>query len=118
MEVDGITGGLFASYSSYRYYKPDYLSDYTPIPANIENRFEWEDKIDRLLSEYMEELERDKRRLIGYEIQKVLSEELPLIFTVTNDRVYVIRNKWKNFCPTTSFHPSVWRNFEYMYEAD
>ncbi len=83
---------------------------------NINNRFEWEDKIDRLLSEYGQEFNRDKRRIMGYEIQKILSEQLPLIFTVTDDRIFAIRNKWKNFYPTTSLNPSVWRNFGYMYE--
>jgi peptide/nickel transport system substrate-binding protein len=116
VEVDGITQGLFASYSTYRYYKPNYLSDYTPVPENIANRFAWENDIDRLLSEYSQELDREKRKTIGYEIQRILSDELPLIFTVTDDRVFAIRNKWKNFCPTTGFYPSVWRNFEYMYE--
>jgi peptide/nickel transport system substrate-binding protein len=116
VEVDSITQGLFASYSTYRYYKPNYLSDYTPVPENIEHRFSWEDDIDRLLSEYSQELDREKRKTIGYEVQRLLSEELPLIFTVTDDRVFAIRNKWKNFCPTPGFYPSVWRNFEYMYE--
>lgn len=114
-EVDGI-GGLFVSYSSYRYYKQNYSSDDKPNMENVENRFEWEDKADKLFSEYEKELDRNKRKLIGYEIQKMLSKELPLIFTVTEDRIFAIKNKWKNLNPTTSFYPSVWSKFELMYE--
>ena len=79
----------------------------------------WEvEGLKRTISEYEKELDRGKRKLIGYEIQKLLSQELPLIFTVTEDRIFAIKNKWGNFNPTVNFYPSVWPKFEYMYEID
>ena len=67
---------------------------------------------------YEKELDRSKRKLIGFEIQKLISDNLPVTFTVVPDRVYAIRNKYRNFNPTVRFYPIIWPMMEYMYEVE
>lgn len=114
-EVGGIRG-LFASWESYRFYKPNYTESGKPIQENIEVREPWEDEVDRLFVEYDKELDREKRKIIGYEIQKVLSENIPVIYTVVAENIYAIRKKYKNINPTVRFYPIIWPMMEYMYE--
>ena len=113
----GSMQGLFTTWSDYRFYKPNYTETGRPIPENIENREPWEEKLDELFGSYDKELDKEKRKKIGFEIQKVVSDNLPVIFTVVNERIFAIRNKYKNFNPTVRFYPIIWPMMEYMYEA-
>jgi len=106
--------GLFTTWSEYRFYKPNIFHN-QEIPENVKNKFWWEDKIDDLFNQYEKELDPEKRKVIGFEIQKILSDEIPLIYTIVADRVYAIRDKFGNFNPTVYFWPAIWGGMEYMY---
>ncbi len=115
-EVGGIRG-LFTTWSSYRFYKPNYTESGKAISENIENQEPWESELDTLFAEYEKELDKEKRKGIGFEIQKVVSDNLPVIFTVVNERVFAIKNKYSNLNPTVRFYPIIWPMMEYLYEA-
>jgi len=108
---------LYASYRPYRFWKPHYTNDGQPIPENIAYRLPWEDDLDRLVSEYSAELDREKRKRIGDEIQKILSDEIPMIWTVVNENYYAISNRFRNINATTGFWPSIWPDMVLTYEA-
>ena len=116
-EVGGISG-LFTTWSDYRFYKPNYTSMGREIRENMKNKEPWEETVDELFSKYEKELDREKRKKIGFEIQKVISDNLPVIFTVIPDRIYGISNKYRNVNPTVRFYPIIWPMMEYTYETD
>lgn len=115
-EVDDIAG-LYASYLPYRFWKPHYTSDWQEIPENIAHRLPWEDELDRLVTEYAKELDRAQRKRIGFKIQKILSDEIPMIWTVVSENYYAISNRFRNINPTVQFWPSIWPDMYLTYEA-
>jgi peptide/nickel transport system substrate-binding protein len=109
--------GLYVSYEPYRFWKPHYTNDGQPIPENLAYRLPWEDDLDRLVSEYSKELDRAKRRLIGFQIQKILSDEIPMIWTVVSEDYYAISNRFRNINPMPGFWPSIWGDMYLTYEV-
>lgn len=65
-------------------------------PEQVEPATEWEARIDKLMDEQERELDEQKRIALIYEIQKIFSEEVPLIFLITPTVHIGIKNKWQN----------------------
>lgn len=65
-------------------------------PEQKTPRTEWEAEIDKLVDQEEQEMDEAKRIALGYKIQEIFSEELPLLFLITPDAYAGISNGWKN----------------------
>lgn len=61
----------------------------------------WEAEIDRLFEDGATELDKEKRKKIYHRWQEIVSEELPVIYTVTPTALYAVRNKFGGIKPTS-----------------
>ena len=61
----------------------------------------WEKRIDELFSLGVQELNQDKRKVFYDEYQQIVSDNLPLIYTVLSARQAAVRNKFGNLRPTS-----------------
>jgi peptide/nickel transport system substrate-binding protein len=66
-----------------------------PTPATP-----WEARVNQLFDLGVQELDRAKRKIYYDEWQKIVSEELPLIYTVLSESLFAVRNKFGNLNPT------------------
>jgi len=60
----------------------------------------WEAELDRLFDEGAKELDDLRRREIYRNYQEIIAEQLPVIYTVTPEKIYATRNKIANLEPT------------------
>jgi peptide/nickel transport system substrate-binding protein len=82
-------------------------------PRQKEPSTPWEAKIDSLFSAGVKELDNEKRKEIYYEWQRIISEQLPLIYTVTPEMIFCISNRFGNINP--SLKGGLLHNLEYIY---
>ncbi|BCM88454.1 putative ABC transporter-binding protein [Abditibacteriota bacterium] len=60
----------------------------------------WEAQIDELLRRGVKEMNPSRRRVIYEQLQKIVAQEQPLIYTVVPESIAAIRNKYGNVKPT------------------
>lgn len=60
----------------------------------------WEKRIDELFSLGVQELNQDRRKVFYDEYQQIVSDNIPLIYTVLSARQAAVRNKFGNLRPT------------------
>ncbi|MFT5170023.1 MAG: peptide/nickel transport system substrate-binding protein, partial [Candidatus Omnitrophota bacterium] len=85
-------------------------------PQQEEPATGWEARIDEIFSQGVQELNPDKRKELYDEHQFIVSQQLPLIYTVLNSRLYAVRNKFGNLNPTN--YGGVFHNLEKLYIKD
>jgi peptide/nickel transport system substrate-binding protein len=73
----------------------------------------WEEKIDKIFNQAARTLNRSKRKELYDSWQKIVSEELPVIYTVIPASVYAVRNRFGNLYPTVYGGP--FGEIEYVY---
>ncbi len=56
----------------------------------------WEARIDTLMSQQLRTLDLQKRQAAYFEVQRIMSEQLPLIYLITPNAYVGIKNRWKN----------------------
>ena len=61
----------------------------------------------------MQELDNDKRKELYDEWQMIVSEQLPLIYTVLPESIFAVRDKFGNLFPTPS--GGAFHNIEEIY---
>ncbi|MCJ7544185.1 MAG: ABC transporter substrate-binding protein [Phycisphaerae bacterium] len=66
-----------------------------PRPAT-----DWEAQIDRVFDEGIKELDEQKRREVYWRYQRIATEELPLVYVVTQEGLAAIRTQYANIFPT------------------
>ena len=76
----------------------------------------WEKRIDELFNLGVQELDEDKRKEYYDEFQQIVSEELPVIYTVLSANLTGVRNKFGNLDPTN--YGGVFHNLEEIYIID
>ncbi len=109
--VIGLTGGIEPHFGKNVWTTDGQLHMWYPqqkTPAT-----DWEAKIDELFSQGVKELDENKRKVIYDEFQKVVSEQLPVIYTALSARVSAVRNKFVNLAPTN--YGGVFHNIEEIY---
>ncbi|MBL8013853.1 MAG: ABC transporter substrate-binding protein [Candidatus Omnitrophica bacterium] len=74
---------------------------------------DWEKRIDDLFSKGVQELNENKRKVIYDEFQMIVSEKLPVIYTVLSARIAAIRNKFGNLKPSS--YGGLLHNIEEIY---
>ena len=76
-------------------------------PDQVKPETEWEARIDELFRKQEREFDEQKRIAIFYEIQEIISEELPLIFLNIPITFIGIQNRWKNVS-ISPMSPPLW----------
>ncbi|MDP8212536.1 MAG: ABC transporter substrate-binding protein, partial [Candidatus Zapsychrus exili] len=82
-------------------------------PGQKEPATEWERRIDEIFNLAVQELDEDKRKVFYDEFQYIVSDNLPLIYTVLSSNIFAVRNKFGNLDPTN--YGGAFHNLEEIY---
>jgi peptide/nickel transport system substrate-binding protein len=61
---------------------------------------DWEARIDQIFNLGVQELDENKRKVLYDEYQRIVSQQLPMIYTVLASNISAVRNKFGNLQPT------------------
>ncbi|MBN2097876.1 MAG: ABC transporter substrate-binding protein [Candidatus Omnitrophica bacterium] len=101
----GLTGGIEPHFGSNVWQSSGQLHMWYPKqkkPATY-----WEQRIDDIFNQGVQELDPEKRKVLYDEWQKIVADELPFIYTVLPASLFAVRNKFGNLYPTSfggAFH--------------
>jgi len=107
----GLTGGIEPHFGKNVWNSNGQLHLWYPrqeSPATV-----WEKRIDELFFQGVQELDEDKRRVYYDEFQMIVSDKLPVIYTVLGSRISAARNKFENLQPAK--FGGVLHNLEELY---
>lgn len=68
-------------------------------PRQPEPATAWEKRVDEIFNDGVQELDIHKRKELYDEFQYIISDQLPLIYLVTNAKMYAVRNRFGNLDP-------------------
>jgi len=94
----GLTGGIEPHFGANVWFSNGPLHLWYPrqtTPAT-----EWERQIDELFEKGVEELDRTERKIIYDEWQRIIADEVPLVYTVIPKRLSAVNNRLGNIKPT------------------
>jgi peptide/nickel transport system substrate-binding protein len=74
---------------------------------------DWEARIDEIFNLGAQEFDEQKRKVLYDEHQRIVSEQLPMIYTVLASNISAVRNKFGNLNPTSL--GGVFHNIESLY---
>jgi len=107
----GLTGGVEPHFGKNVWASGGQLHMWSPqqrSPATA-----WEERLDEIFTLGVQELEESKRKILYDEYQRIVSQELPVIYTVLNANIYAVRNRFGNLKPTS--YGGVFHNLEEIY---
>jgi len=107
----GLTGGVEPHFGKNVWSSNGVLHMWYPKQEKPATR--WERRIDEIFNSGVQELDEKKRKKLYDEHQMIVSEQLPVIYTVLNSRIFAIRNKFGNLNPTS--YGGVFHNLEEIY---
>jgi len=107
----GLTGGIEPHFGQNVWNSKGGLHLWYPQQASPAT--EWEKRIDEIFVQGVQELNEDKRRIFYDEFQLIVSQKLPVIYTVLGARISAVRNKFENLKPTN--YGGVFHNLEELY---
>lgn len=96
--IIGLTGGLEPNGGRNVWHSSGNLHMWNPVQE--EPATEWEARVDELFDIGAITLDQAERQAIYYEWQEIIAEQLPLIYTVTQDSLLAMRNTVQNADPT------------------
>ena len=108
----GLTGGLDPDGGFWVWHSSGHLHMWHPeqeSPATA-----WEARIDALLVKAVTEFDHDKRVAYYHEIQEIVAEESPMLFTTLAERLVAVRDIFGNTTPTLH---GLW-DTRYLYRTD
>jgi peptide/nickel transport system substrate-binding protein len=73
----------------------------------------WEKRMDEIYDQGAQELDDNKRKVLYDEFQRIVADQLPVIYTVLNTEMYAVRNKFGNLKPTVN--GGAFHNIEEIY---
>jgi peptide/nickel transport system substrate-binding protein len=73
----------------------------------------WEARMDEIYDLGAQELDDNKRKILYDEFQRIVADQLPVIYTVLNTDMYAVRNKFGNLKPTVN--GGAFHNIEEIY---
>jgi peptide/nickel transport system substrate-binding protein len=73
----------------------------------------WEKRVDEIYDQGAQELDENKRKVLYDEWQRMVADQLPVIYTVLNTDMYAVRNKFGNLKPTVN--GGAFHNIEEIY---
>jgi len=103
--IVGLTGGIEPHFGKNVWHSSGHLHMWHPKQKNPQTR--WERRIDEIFNQAVQKLEQEKRKNLYDEWQKIVSEEIPLIYTVLPATIFAVRNKFGNLRPSAyggAFH--------------
>lgn len=109
--VLGLTGGLEPHFGKNVWVSNGQLHFWNPgqpVPATA-----WEKRVDEIFTEGVQILDDAKRKPLYDEWQLIVSQQLPLIYTVFNASLVAVRNKFENLAP--SKFGGIFHNLEELY---
>lgn len=107
----GLTGGIEPHFGQNVWVSSGQLHLWQPRqerPASL-----WEARLDEIFNLGVQELDENKRKVLYDEFQRIVSEELPVIYTVLDSSIFAVRNKFGNLCPTS--YGGAFHNIEEIY---
>jgi peptide/nickel transport system substrate-binding protein len=109
--VLGLTGGVEPHFGKNVWTSQGQLHFWNPgqeTPAT-----DWEKRLDDLFTSGVQELDENKRKVIYDEFQMIISEEIPVVYTVLGARLRAARNKFGNLRPSN--YGGLLHNLEEIY---
>ncbi len=107
----GLTGGIEPHFGSNVWKSSGHLHIW--YPCQKKPATEWEAEIDSIFDRAVQELDRKKRKALYDKWQMIVSEKLPLIYTVLPANIFAVRNKFGNLDPTS--YGGAFYNIEKIY---
>lgn len=107
----GLTGGIEPHFGSNVWKSSGHLHIW--YPRQKKPATEWEAEIDSIFDRAAQELDRKKRKALYDKWQMIVSEKLPLIYTVLPANIFAVRNKFGNLDPTS--YGGAFYNIERIY---
>ena len=112
--IIGLTGGVEPHFGKNVWTSRGQLHLWYPHQESPATR--WEKRIDEIFNLGVQELIDEKRKILYDEFQVIVSQELPVIYTVLNSSIFAVRNKFENLHPTN--FGGVFHNLEEIYIKD
>jgi len=95
----GLTGGIEPHFGRNVWHSSGHLHMW--YPRQKRPATPWEARIDEIFDTAVQELDRQKRKALYDEWQRIVAEQLPFIYTVVPTRLVAVRNKFGNLYPTS-----------------
>ncbi len=103
--IIGLTGGIEPHFGINVWHSRGHLHMWYPLQKKPATS--WEKRIDEIFDQAVQELDDEKRKKLYDEWQQIVSEQLPVIYTVLPASLHAVRNKFGNVYPTAyggAFH--------------
>ena len=100
MVMIGLTGGVEPHFGQNVWASSGGLHLWNPHQSKPATA--WEKRIDDIYDQGAQELDENKRKVLYDEFQRIVADELPVIYTVLNMDMYAVRNKFGNVKPTVN----------------
>ncbi len=97
--VLGLTGGIEPHFGNNVWQSGGHLHLW--FPRQDEPATPWEARIDEIFTRAVQELDPVRRKELYDEWQRIVSEQLPLIYTVLPANIFAVRNRFGNLHPTS-----------------
>jgi len=107
----GLTGGIEPNFGKNVWISSGHLHLWFPRQKKPSTR--WEKRLDRIFDLGVQELNEDKRKILYDEFQKIVSQKVPLVYTVLNSNIFAIRDKFGNLQPAS--YGGAFHNIEEIY---
>ncbi len=107
----GLTGGIEPHFGRNVWMSSGQLHMWYPLQKTPAT--DWEKRTDEIFIRGVQELDENKRKVLYDEYQRIVAEELPVIYTVLSARLYAVRDKFGNLKPTN--YGGVFHNPEEIY---
>ena len=107
----GLTGGIEPHSGKNVWHSSGQLHLWYPLQKRPETS--WEAEIDKIFEKGAREMDRKKRKVLYDRWQEIISQEVPLIYTVNSSSLYAVRNKFGNLKP--SAFGGIFHNIEEIY---
>lgn len=109
----GLTGGVEPHQGSNVWMSNGHLHMWNPVQK--EPATEWEKRLDELFINGASAIEIENRKKYYNEFQEIIAEKLPVIYTVTPNSIYAVRNNLKN-TEVTAYGGVLWNIHELYLE--
>jgi len=107
----GLTGGIEPHFGRNVWHSSGQLHLWSP--NQTEPATPWEARIDEIFDTAVQELDEEKRKILYDEWQQIVSEEVPLVYTILGGNIFAVRNRFGNLRPTA--YGGAFHNIEEIY---
>lgn len=97
MILIGLTGGIEPHFGKNVWSYTGVLHMWNPTKTAV---YEWEKEIEDIFNQGVRILDHTRRKKLYDRWQKIVSEELPVMYTVTGESIFAVKNRLGNVYPT------------------